>query len=586
MRQNLTFIIIIIFFLFNGCKTTPQAKSNYLKPSKAGSESIGYSQGLIGANYSGDDLTRLDEARILKSLNIIWNSSNSFGNDWSAQWEGYLTSPYSGQIKLFAETDQELIVALSENEILNVPYGSGSDSATIVLKKGCQYHINVKYLQKSKGPNGETFFKLQWSWNGLARQDIPGESIHFSSEQEGKWKYIGENYKNVFNYVENRDYPLDPIQIKAPELSTLDFSKWTGGLPIVPGIQTFTICIADREHPEKAEGLGYTYQHHQDIAAWHGRLYVGWNTCKVDEDEWPSREVLSTSVNGMDWSKPVEMFPQGISTPLRIYFYLAPNGRMLVIAGLRENRESLSERRKSGIVVREIFSNHTFGDVYTLRNAPKPVEKQPPFFEVSSDKGFVEACHQLLDDHLFLSQQDYGVLLDPKDRMKWFNPSNWQGDDQLRDIAMEFGKAMCFFERDNGTIVALSKRRWVTTSLDGGKTWTQPVRPKSLITGGGKVWGQQIPDGRYLLIYNPDQEKRWPLLMLTSNDGIIFSNPMSINGELPKQRYEGKFKDIGVSYHRGLNKWNNDGSWKDDGIWLVYSLNKEDILISRIPASL
>jgi len=478
------------------------------------------------------------------------------------------------------------VVKIGGNEVLHVVEGSGADTVSLKMKKGRQYHINAIYLQKSKGPesaNGATFLRLFWSWKGAGKHPVPVEALHYSYEQNGKWRYIGENYKTPFDYSEANEYPLDPIRINAPGLENLDFSLSTGGLPVVPGVETYTICRADREHPAKAEGYGYTYQHHQDIAAWHGRLYVGWNTCKIDEDEWPSREVYSISVNGKDWSKPVEMFPQGISTPLRMYFYLATNGRMLLIAGLRENHESLSERKKSGIVVREIYANHTLGDVYTLRNVKEKVENQPPMFETATDRGFIGACNQLLADNLYLSQQDYGNLLNPNQRMKWFDPKNWEGDDLLRDIATEFGKAMCFFEREDGTLVAVSKRRWVTTSADGGKTWAQPIRPKSLITGGGKVWGQPTSDGRYALIYNPDPDKRWPLAMLTSDDGITFSNPMSINGELPPQRYEGKFKDKGLSYHRGLSRWNNDGTWKDTAIWLVYSLNKEDILISRIP---
>ena len=85
------------------------------------------------------------------------------------------------------------------------------------------------------------------------------------------------------------------------------------------------------------------------------------------------------------------------------------------------------------------------------------------------------------------------------------------------------------------------------------------------------------------LIYNPHPVNRWPMVMLTSDDGVTFRHPKSVNGQLPDRRYEGKYKDIGVSYHRGLSHWNNDGSWKDDDVWLVYSLHKEDILISRIP---
>lgn len=543
-------------------------------------------QGLIGAHYSNDDLTRLAEPMAIEDLDAFRDASNGFGNNWSGQWEGYVSAPSSGKVDFYAESDKEFIVKISGIEVLHVCEGSDADSVSLKMKKGRQYHVNVSYLQKSRGAdskNGATFFRLLWGWKGTDKKPVPADALHYSDEQNRKWRYIGENYKMPFDFKDTTEYLLDPIRIKAPEFANLDFSLATGGLPVVPGVETYAICQANRENPKKAEGYGYTYQHHQDIAAWHGLLYVGWNTCKIDEDEWPSRELYSTSANGKDWTKPVEMFPQGISTPLRMYFFLSPNGRMLMIAGLRENNESLSERDKSGIVVREIYADHTLGEVYILRYVKEKAENQPTVFETSEDKGFVEACHQLLADHLYLSQQDYGNLLDQEHRMQWFDPKNWQDDDLLRDIATDFGKAMCFFKRQDGTLVAVSKRRWVTTSADSGKTWAQPIRPKSLITGGGKVWGQKISDGRYVLIYNPDIDKRWPLAMLTSNDGITFSNPMSINGELPEQRYEGKFKDKGVSYHRGLSKWNDDGTWKDNAIWLVSSLNKEDILISRIP---
>jgi hypothetical protein len=109
------------------------------------------------------------------------------------------------------------------------------------------------------------------------------------------------------------------------------------------------------------------------------------------------------------------------------------------------------------------------------------------------------------------------------------------------------------------------------------------VRPVSLVTGMGKVWGQKLSDGRYALIYNPDGSRRWPLALLTSDDGITFSHPVALHGDLPGKRYEGANKSPGASYHRGLSKWNNDGSWKDKALWLVYSLNKEEIRVIRVP---
>ena len=71
--------------------------------------------------------------------------------------------------------------------------------------------------------------------------------------------------------------------------------------------------------------------------------------------------------------------------------------------------------------------------------------------------------------------------------------------------------------------------------------------------------------------------------MLTSDDGITFRDPVALNGDISQRRYEGLYKDPGLSYHRGLSKWNNDGSIKDGALWLVYSLNKEDICVIRVP---
>jgi hypothetical protein len=387
----------------------------------------------------------------------------------------------------------------------------------------------------------------------------------------------GQNKPNVIND------PTEIIRIVAPELKNLNFDLSTGGLKVASGLETYLVIRSNREHPELAEGLGWTYQHHPDIAVWHGRLFVGWNSCQMDEDTWPSRELISSSVNGKDWTKPTEMFPQGVSTPLRMYFYLSPNRRMLLIAGLRKNQERTKERDKNSLVVREILADHSLGNIFTLKSPDEFTSKYPLPYDKSPDKGFIEACKYLLSDNIYLQQQDYGNMVDAAKRMKWNNPENWSGNDELKKEAENFGKAMCFFERKDGALVGIGKKRWVTVSVDNGKTWAQPTQPQSLITGMGKVWGQRTSDGRYALIYNPDLTRRWPLVMLTSDDGITFYDPVALHGDLPQRRYEGLYKDAGLSYHRGLSKWNNDGSIKDDALWMVYSLNKEDIRVIRVP---
>lgn len=375
--------------------------------------------------------------------------------------------------------------------------------------------------------------------------------------------------------------PDEPILIMPGDNIKMDLSRTDGGLPHAK-TQTFVICKADKENPARSDGRGWTYHHHTDLACWKERLYVGWNSCERDEDTWPSRELYSTSTDGEHWTTPAELFPEGVSTPLRMYFYHAANGTMLAIAGLRLNKEQTRERTKGPMVVRQIRADHTLGPVFTLRPPETFVPDQSPLYEAAKENGFVTACRELLANRLFLQQQDYGNLLPPAERMKWNNPANWEGDDQLRREAAEFGKAMCFFRQADGTLVGIGKKRWVTTSPDNGKTWTQPVRPSTFISGMGKTWGQKTPKGNYILAYNPDMSIRYPMAVVTSDDGITFRDMRSLHGELPPLRYPGLYKDPGASYIRGLSEWSNDKSRRDDAVWLVYSVHKEEIWITKL----
>ncbi|MHC4574525.1 MAG: hypothetical protein ACYS76_10405, partial [Planctomycetota bacterium] len=64
--------------------------------------------------------------------------------------------------------------------------------------------------------------------------------------------------------------------------------------------------------------------------------------------------------------------------------------------------------------------------------------------------------------------------------------------------------------------------------------------------------------------------------------GRAFSNMACVHGELPVRRYEGDAKDVGPQYVRGIVPGNGNPPGKD--MWLTYSMNKEDIWISRVPA--
>jgi hypothetical protein len=59
-----------------------------------------------------------------------------------------------------------------------------------------------------------------------------------------------------------------------------------------------------------------------------------------------------------------------------------------------------------------------------------------------------------------------------------------------------------------------------------------------------------------------------------------------IQGELPVQRYAGLHRSIGPQYVRGISHWAKDGSRSENVLWLVYSMNKENICVSRVPLPL
>ena len=362
----------------------------------------------------------------------------------------------------------------------------------------------------------------------------------------------------------------DPIRITGPEQSALNAKFPDGGLPPVIGVRNFQVFRASRDDPELSDGQGFTYNHHVDIACWKGWLYVAWDNGRKDEDTWPAREMYSTSTDGVSWSRPAELFPMGISNPLRMYFYHAANGRMLAIAARRVVRGKMTNATQGGVVVRELLPNHALGPVYSLIKSPA-APAGLPFFADSNDKAFAEACGQLLADHTFLEQQDYGALLNDQ-RMKLYDGA-----------PSDFGKAFCFFHRKDGTLVGICKKGWVVQSSDNGLTWSAATRLRQFTAGTAKEWIQRTIDGRFAWAHDPFPVNRFPLAILSGDDGITFGGMRIVHGEVPRQRYAGLDKNIGPQYVRGISEWNTDGSRTDPAMWLAYSVNKEDIWVSRIP---
>jgi len=318
------------------------------------------------------------------------------------------------------------------------------------------------------------------------------------------------------------------------------------------------------------------------MSAWKGKLYGIWDMTHVGEDNPPVRVVYATSDDGFNWTEPKDLYPFNKAYNSRFYFFHSSNDRMLVFASGWYPTDNVAEDRKDRLYVREITADHKLGEIYTLI---KPAPGHPPAYTQSKDPGFLQACREALNNKPLLEQADYGILLGDK-KMKWHEGKNWPGG-KIPSIGGDlwiFGKSMCFFHRKDGTLVGTCKMGWVTQSRDEGETWSFPTIPRGIKGGGGKLWAQATPDGRYTMIYIPQDDHRYPMAITTSDDGITFRDMRVIHGEVPPQRYEGRAKPLGPQYLRGVSEWGGDGSRNEkDCIWTIYSVNKEDIWVSRVP---
>ncbi|MGE4586473.1 MAG: exo-alpha-sialidase, partial [Mangrovibacterium sp.] len=307
----------------------------------------------------------------------------------------------------------------------------------------------------------------------------------------------------------------------------------------------------------------------------------------VGEHIAPGATLLCTSSDGYRWSMPEVVFPAypipdgttkkgdpAVAKDLlsvnhqRMGFYLSADDRLLVLAYIGislHEKDSPNDGNGIGRVVREIYRDGSRGPIHFIRYNKGWNEKNTeyPFYRKSKDKGFVKACDELLANRLMVQQWN-----EEADR-----------DDPLISLKGEY-KAFCYYHLPDGKVVGLWKNALTAFSEDEGKSWTQPVRAPGFVNSNAKIWGQRTSDGRYATVYNPS-DFRWPLALSVSENGLAYDKLLLVNGEITTMRYGGNYKSYGPQYVRGIAEGN--GIPPDGDLWVTYSMNKEDIWVSRIP---
>jgi len=383
-----------------------------------------------------------------------------------------------------------------------------------------------------------------------------------------------------------------------------------GAIPHAVGTHSYQAFRANRIHPSEGGKIGWTYNHQPYLAYWNGQFYLQYLSNLFEEHHAPGRTLVMTSKDGRIWSNPKVVFPKyrlpeikkgehkspgyipaGTYSVMhqRMGFYVAPNGRLLELAFYGfcvTHHNSPNTGNGLGRVVREIHKDGTFGPIYFIRYNRHAGWNESntnyPFYKTSKDKGFVQACESILADKLMSLQwweEDRA-----KDGFYAINPGDVKGAYKFTVTMVSSrgaGKAFCFYHRPDGVVVGLWKNQWSALSPDNGKTWTPITKSPTLKVCGAKLWGQRTKDGRYALVYNHTQirSNRFPMVVMTGDDGYEYDNMLCLHGEVPPMRYTGFAKVWGPQYIRGIMPGN--GNPPGDYLWNVYSVNKEDIWITR-----
>ncbi len=361
-----------------------------------------------------------------------------------------------------------------------------------------------------------------------------------------------------------------------------------GQLSPAVGAHNIQIMRANRQFPELADNFGWTYNHASMIAYWNGKFYVSYLSNPVNEHGQPGQTLLVTSPDGYRWERPQVIFPQyevpvgttynkdkktefvtGAVMHQRMGFYVSKSNRLLMLGfyGIcPTQKDKPFDENGIGRVVREQKADGTLGDIYFIHYNQGWNEKNTryPFYTKSKDKGFVEACNALLNDKLATQQ--------------WVEEAN--ENDPIISLKGGENKAWSIYHLPDGRALGVCKHSRYGITADEGKTWGPLKLGTNIVTWNAKVWGQRTSDGRYAMVYNPSLY-RWPLAVMTGDDGLTFDNLLTVHNEISTRRYEGAYKSFGPQYIRGIAEGN--GTPADGKMWLTYSVNKEDIWVASVP---
>ena len=372
------------------------------------------------------------------------------------------------------------------------------------------------------------------------------------------------------------------------------------GYPLLENASHFNVHVASVESG--------SYNHHPQITRDGDRFVATWSNHLSGEDGPGQKVIGATSTDGKNWQPLGTLFdsPDHVQKSYENGRFLtaAPfvrvRDRTFAVAILTEsvgygkldtpitgNPPSVVKTpefgklimKAHGYLIREVKDAETFGPIFWFgKTKPEPIEgfdsfdtfDQTPGADVSRAVAF--EIFQQLAQPLSLCPWDFNraeTECIAADGSILCEPATLRGPD----------KTLVRYLRDlNG-----SMRLYVQFSRDFGASWSLATKTQ-IPDAPSKSRVGQLKDGTKFLIGNQviaqRMYKRDPLTIALSEDGVVFERAHSIRWKSPRFKVPTQQKK---SDGRGWGFQYPDFEIHDGFLWVIYSVNKECVDVSRIP---
>jgi hypothetical protein len=156
--------------------------------------------GLIGIYYNRTDLTYPKGMMMLDKLSQEWDEDEDYKAGSGAVWQGYLESPYTGELNLQLTTTKHTTLIVSE---LELEANNNTVTGKLEMRKGKKYPIEIIFLNEKNGSKTGAF-EVNWSWADEDFTRIENGYLSYTEKEEAELAWLSDLDKSNFepgNYL-------------------------------------------------------------------------------------------------------------------------------------------------------------------------------------------------------------------------------------------------------------------------------------------------------------------------------------------------------------------------------------------------